>query len=275
MIRPTLSLTSILALCAGSAVAQDMNFNRIASFMVAANTPDAEETSAEIISATEDGMTLVYSDSPAGVIGFIDITDPANPVAAGVFAMPEGEPTAVAVHGMTAYAGENTSASFVEPSGVLHAIDVPSRGGLASCDSGRAARQHRRVAGWRLLSRWRSRTSATRDLGDGRVPQLAAGFVAIVPTAEGGLDCDGAMIAVDLDRPRRCGPGRSRARIRVRSNGENEIVVTLQENNHMVVLSADGTVLSHFFPPARSRLEGVDTEEEGALVFRPDDHRPA
>ena len=30
-------------------------------------------------------------------------------------------------------------------------------------------------------------------------------------------------------------------------NGENEIVVTLQENNHMVVLSADGTVLSPFF----------------------------
>jgi hypothetical protein len=104
-----------------------MNFNRIASFMVAENTPDAEETSAEIISATEDGMTLVYSDSPAGVIGFIDITDPANPTAAGVFAMPNGEPTAVAVHGMIAYAGENTSASFTEPSGVLHAIDVGSR----------------------------------------------------------------------------------------------------------------------------------------------------
>ena len=162
MIRPTLSLTSILALCAGSAVAQDMNFNRIASFMVAANTPDAEETSAEIISATEDGMTLVYSDSPAGVIGFIDITDPANPVAAGVFAMPEGEPTAVAVHGMTAYAGENTSASFVEPSGVLHAIDVPSRGGVwrpAIWAGSPTASPCRRMA---ALSRWRSRTSATR-----------------------------------------------------------------------------------------------------------------
>ncbi|KPQ18183.1 MAG: hypothetical protein HLUCCO18_02230 [Rhodobacteraceae bacterium HLUCCO18] len=171
MIRPTLSLTSILALCAGSAVAQDMNFNRIASFMVAANTPDAEETSAEIISATEDGMTLVYSDSPAGVIGFIDITDPANPVAAGVFAMPEGEPTAVAVHGMTAYAGENTSASFVEPSGVLHAIDVPSRGGLASCDLGG---QPDSIAvspdgGFVAVAIENERDE---DLGDGRVPQL-------------------------------------------------------------------------------------------------------
>jgi hypothetical protein len=49
-------------------------------------------------------------------------------------------------------------------------------------------------------------------------------------------------------------------------NGENEIVVTMQENNHMVVLAADGTVLSHF-SAGEVTLEGVDTEEEGALVF--------
>ena len=172
MIRPTLSLTSILALCAGSAVAQDMNFNRIASFMVAANTPDAEETSAEIISATEDGMTLVYSDSPAGVIGFIDITDPANPVAAGVFAMPEGEPTAVAVHGMTAYAGEKHVGKL--------------------CRALRRAARHRRaITGgvWRPAI-WAGQPDSIavspdggfvavaienerdEDLGDGRVPQL-------------------------------------------------------------------------------------------------------
>jgi hypothetical protein len=40
----------------------------------------------------------------------------------------------------------------------------------------------------------------------------------------------------------------------------------MQENNHMVVLAADGTVLSHF-SAGEVTLEGVDTEEEGALVF--------
>jgi hypothetical protein len=45
-------------------------------------------------------------------------------------------------------------------------------------------------------------------------------------------------------------------------NGENEIVVTLQENNHMVVLAADGTGVSHF-SAGEVTLEGVDTEEEG------------
>ena len=88
------TLTSALALAAGAAQAD--SFNRIASFMVAENTPEAEETSAEIIAVSGDGMTLVYSDSPAEVIGFIDITDATAPAPAGVIAL-EGEPTAVAV----------------------------------------------------------------------------------------------------------------------------------------------------------------------------------
>jgi hypothetical protein len=45
-----LAVTSALALMAGQATAE--NFNRIASFMVAENAPEAEESSAEIIAAT-------------------------------------------------------------------------------------------------------------------------------------------------------------------------------------------------------------------------------
>ena len=92
-----LMLTSAVALCAGAAQAD--SFNRIASFMVAENTPEAEETSAEIIAVTADGMTLVYTDSPAEVVGFIDITDAAAPTGAGVIEL-DGEPTAVAVSGL-------------------------------------------------------------------------------------------------------------------------------------------------------------------------------
>ena len=109
---------SLLALMATGALAApamaEMNFNRIASFPVALNSPDASETSAEIIAATGDGMTLVYSDSPAGVIGFIDITDPANPQAAGVFTLPNGEPTAVSALGQTVFVAENTAASYTD-----------------------------------------------------------------------------------------------------------------------------------------------------------------
>ncbi|MCU0855143.1 MAG: alkaline phosphatase, partial [Rhodobacteraceae bacterium] len=78
------SLTSVLALVAGGALAQESHFNRVASFATPSNMAEGEdlsrESSAEIITVTEDGMTLVYSDSPLGVIGIVDITDPANPV---------------------------------------------------------------------------------------------------------------------------------------------------------------------------------------------------
>jgi hypothetical protein len=78
-----MSMTSVLALTATGALAE-MNFNRIASFATFGNNADAmAESSAEIISASVDGMTLVYSDSPLGVIGLIDITDPSAPFARG------------------------------------------------------------------------------------------------------------------------------------------------------------------------------------------------
>jgi hypothetical protein len=263
MIRPMILMTSALALCAGPALAQDMNFNRIASFMVAENTPDAEETSAEIISATADGMTLVYSDSPAEVIGFIDITDPANPTAAGVFAMPNGEPTAVAVHGTTVYVGENTSESFVEPSGVLHAIDAGSRDVLASCDLG-GQPDSVAVAPDGSFVAVAIENERDEDLGEGRVPQMPAGFVAIVPTTDAGLDCAG-LISADITGLADIAPEDPEPEF-VAINGENEIVVTLQENNHMVVLAADGTVLSHF-SAGEVTMEMIDTEEEGALIF--------
>ena len=258
-----LTLTSVFALCAGAAAAQDMNFNRIASFMTALNAPDAEESSAEIIGVTGDGMTLVYTDSPAGVVGFIDITDPSNPVAAGAFALPNGEPTSVAVMGGTAYVGENTSASFVEPSGVLHSMDVASQSVTGSCDLG-GQPDAVAIAPDGSFVAVAIENERDEDLGEGRVPQMPAGFVAIVPLNDGAMDCDG-LIAADLTGLADIAPEDPEPEF-VAINGEGEIVVTLQENNHMVVLAADGSVISHF-SAGEVTLEGIDTDEEGALTF--------
>ncbi len=258
-----LTLTSVFALCAGAAAAQDMNFNRIASFMTALNAPDAEESSAEIIGVTGDGMTLVYTDSPAGVVGFIDISDPANPVAAGAFALPNGEPTSVAVMGGTAYVGENTSASFVEPSGVLHSMDVASQSVTGSCDLG-GQPDAVAIAPDGSFVAVAIENERDEDLGEGRVPQMPAGFVAIVPLNDGSMDCDG-LIAADLTGLADIAPEDPEPEF-VAINGEGEIVVTLQENNHMVVLAADGSVISHF-SAGEVTLEGIDTDEEGALTF--------
>jgi hypothetical protein len=256
--------TTGLALLAGPALAQDMNFNRIASFPVAANTPDAEETSAEIIAATGDGMTLVYSDSPAGVIGFVDITDPANPVAAGVFALPNGEPTAVSALGNTVFVAENTSESFTNPSGVLHAIDAGSRDVLASCDLG-GQPDSTAVAPDGSFITVAIENERDEDLGDGRVPQMPAGHLVIQPLGENGaMDC-AAQIRVDLTGLADIAPEDPEPEF-VDVNANGDIVVTMQENNHMVVVSAAGEVLSHF-SAGEVTLNGVDTEEEGALIF--------
>ncbi len=258
-----LTMTSAIALLAAMpAAAQEMNFNRIASFMVAENTPDAEESSAEIIAASADGMTLVYTDSPAGMIGFIDITDATAPAPAGVIVL-DGEPTSVAISGTTAYAGENTSASFTEPSGLLHAIDIASQSVLATCDLG-GQPDSVAVSPDGSFVAVAIENERDEDLGDGRVGQAPAGFLTITRIVDGDLDCASTM-AVDLTGLADIAPEDPEPEY-VSINGENEIVVTLQENNHIIVVSGAGEVLNHF-SAGEVTLEGVDTEEEGALRF--------
>ncbi|MEJ6394258.1 esterase-like activity of phytase family protein [Gymnodinialimonas sp. 2305UL16-5] len=258
-----LTMTSALALLAAPAFAQDMNFNRIASFTVADNLPEAEETSAEIIAATADGMTLVYTDSPGGSIGFIDITDPANPVAAGVF-MPDGEPTSVSVIGNYALAGVNTSASYTEPSGFLVEIDITTQAEVGRCDlPGQPDSVGISPDGTFLAVAIENERD--EDLGDGRVGQMPAGSVFMVDlTADGLIACDTARVA-DITGLADIAPDDPEPEF-VSINGENEVVVTLQENNHIVVLSSAGEVLNHF-SAGEVTLDGVDTEEEGALIF--------
>ena len=91
--------SSALVATVGLAKAEPV-FNRIASFPVASNlSADADPatvTSSEIITVSQDGNTLVYSDSPAGGIGMVDITDPKAPKAGGFIDL-SGEPTSVAI----------------------------------------------------------------------------------------------------------------------------------------------------------------------------------
>ena len=165
--------------------------------------------------------------------------------------------------GMTAYLGENTSADYINVSGMLHAINVPTQTVLASCALG-GQPDSVAVSPYGSFVAVAIENERDGDLGEGRVPQMPAGFVAIVPTAEGGLDCDG-LIRADITGLADVA-GEDPEPEFVAINGENEIIVTLQENNHMVVLAADGSVLSHFSAGSVT-LEGVDTEEEGALLF--------
>ena len=255
------------ALLASTALASaDPVFDRIASFPVNANLPaDIEqttETSSEIIAASEDGTVLIYSDSPLGAVGFIDISDPASPAPAGVV-MLEGEPTAVSVAGGMVLVGLNTSESYVAPSGSLAAIGMESREIEVTCDLG-GQPDSTAVAPDGSFVAIAIENERDEDLGGGAIPQMPAGFVAILTLTDGVPDCD-SLVRADVTGLAGVAGSDPEPEF-VDINADGEIAITLQENNHVVVLSRAGEVLSHFSAGAVD-LEGVDTEEEGALTF--------
>ena len=262
----TLCLTSVMALCAAMPALADMNFNRVASFPVNTNLPEGTdpmtETSSEIITVSEDGMTLIYSDSPLGVIGLIDISDPANPQPAGTIEL-DGEPTAVSALGSTVFVGINTSESYTEPFGHLLHIDLASGEAVADCDLG-GQPDSTAVAPDGSFVTVAIENERDEDAGDGRVGQMPGGYVAIVPIADGMMQCDG-LIQADVSGLAEVGADDPEPEF-VDVSAAGEIAVTLQENNHIVVLNSAGEVQSHFSAGAVT-LEGVDTEEEGALLF--------
>ncbi|NDW53732.1 esterase-like activity of phytase family protein [Aliiroseovarius sp. PrR006] len=259
-------LTSALALTAGAAMAE-MNFNRIASFPVVQNMAEGEdtnrETSPEIIDVTTDGMTLVYTDSPLGVLGRIDITAPHDPKPLGNIALP-GEPTSVAVIGKIAFVGVNTSESYTAPSGMLNAIDVATGDELASCDLGGQPDSVAKAQDGSFIA-VAIENERDEDLNDGIIPQGPAGDLVIARLKDGMLEC-GGITRVDLTGLANVAPSDPEPEY-VDINAEGEIVVTMQENNYIAVVSKDGKLLSHFSAGAVD-LEGIDaTDERGALIF--------
>ncbi|MEL6450229.1 MAG: esterase-like activity of phytase family protein [Pseudomonadota bacterium] len=270
MTNHLLCMTSALALAAGAAQADGhsaFNFNRIASFPVVTNMAEGEdttrETSPEIIDVTADGMTLVYTDSPLEALGMIDITDPANPAPKGNVAL-EGEPTSVAVIGTTAFVGINTSESYTAPSGKMLAIDTADGSVLASCDLVGQPDSVAKAPDGSFVA-VAIENERDEDLNDGIIPQLPAGSLQMINVVDGSLDC-ASIATADLTGLADVAPTDPEPEY-VSINSLGETVVTLQENNHMVVVARDGSIVSHFSAGAVD-LEGIDaTDERGALIF--------
>ena len=263
----TLCLTSALALIAGTASAQEMNFNRIASFPTVANMAAGEDlartSSAEIIAASGDGMTLVYTDSPLGGIGMIDITDAANPQSLRNIDM-GGEPTAVSILGQTAFVGVNTSESFTNPAGMIKSIDIGTGSETGACDLG-GQPDSTAIAPDGSFIAIAVENERDEDAGDGRVPQMPAGYVVLLGITDGELDC-ASMIKADVTGLADVAPEDPEPEF-VDINSLGETVVTMQENNHIVVIARDGSIASHFSAGSVD-LAGIDaTDERAAMLF--------
>lgn len=261
-----LCLTSALALATAMPASAEMVFDRVSSFATPLNMAEGEdrtrESSAEIISASEDGMTLVYTDSPLGAIGLVDIADPRAPKPLGNIDV-GGEPTtAVFVEGMI-FAGANTSESYTNPSGKLVTIDPATRSVTAECDIGGQPDSVAKAPDGSFLV-IAIENERDEDAGDGGLPQMPAGYVVKVAVNGGVADCAG-MQKIDMTGLADVFPEDPEPEY-VDVNAAGEIVVTLQENNHIVVIGADGAVASHF-NAGTVEVSGIDTKRDGVLSF--------
>jgi len=238
-------------------------FNRIATFNVVDNLPadaDPEKaTVAEIIAATEDGMTLVYTDSPGERIGLIDLADPKAPKAAGIVAL-GGEPTSTVVAGGKALVGVVTSESFANPSGHLAVVDLATKTVAATCDLGGQPDSLAKSPDGKFLA-IAIENERDEEVNDGAIPQLPGGNLTVFSIgADGAVDCATRKV-VDLTGLAAIAPEDPEAEF-VDINARNEAVVTLQENNHIVVVDlAAAKVVAHF-PAGTVDLENVDTKKD-------------
>jgi DNA-binding beta-propeller fold protein YncE len=238
----------------------DGPFRRVASFPVFLNTSEDLETVAEIVAAADEGRLLVYTDSETDNVGFVDISDPSSPQAAGVVDV-GGEPTSVAVRDGYALVCVNTSPDFVNTSGDLQVIDIASRTIVRTIPLGGqpdaiAVSPNGRFAAIAIEN------ERDEDLGNGEPPQAPPGFVVIVDTV--GPPAAWGTRQVDLVGIPDLYPDDPEPEY-VDISALNIAAVTCQENNHIVLIRlVDGRVVADF-PAGTADLDEIDTLENDLI----------
>lgn len=239
-------------------------FTRLATLAVDRNLPaDADPksaTSAEIVTATPDGMTLIYTDSPGKRIGFVDIADPAAPRPLGMAAL-AGEPTSATVVGGVVLVAINTGESKANPTGEVAVVDLATRQVAARCDVGGQPDSVAASPDGRFLA-VAVENERDEELNKGKLPQLPPGHLAILDLGAGGVPTNcGAARKVDVTGLALVAPEDPEPEF-VDVNAANVAALTLQENNHIVLIDlASGKVTGHF-PAGTVDLAQVDTNDD-------------
>ena len=264
-ISMTAALAAALLASAAFPAAAEPFFNRIATFPVASNLGEGEDkaTSSEIITATPDGNTLIYSDAPGGTIGFIEITDPRSPKAGGSIAI-DGEPNSVAAVGEKVLVTIDRTEDMTKPAGDLGVVDVASRELENTCDLG-GQPDSVVVSPDGTFAAIAIENQRDEELNNGALPQLPAGELLILSLNDGTPACD-SIKRVDLTGLATVAPEDPEPEF-VNINADGEIAVTLQENNHIVIVDSRTATVSGHFTGGTVDLEGIDTKSDGALEF--------
>lgn len=266
---------------------RSLSFDRTATYPVFQNRPAGEDpataTVAEISAVSEDGRTLIYTDALARRIGFLDLTRPDKPRGLGTLSLAqlgnaEDEPTSVAVVGQYVLVVVNTSPSFTAPSGRLDVISLRTRQRVASFDLGGqpdsiAISKDKRYAAIAIENE-RDEDVAPPGGEDGDLPQAPAGFLQIVdlagsnpsrwqtrPVAFTGANGEAlaAFVGAGFAAPTDPEPEY------VSINRNNEVAVTLQENNGVVLVDLPSGRIIRVFSAGTASVSGIDTVEDGAI----------
>jgi hypothetical protein len=266
---------------------RQLTFDRSATYPVFSNRPAGEDpttpTVAEISTVSSDGRTLIYTDALARRIGFLDISDADRPRGLGTLALTElgdaeDEPTSVAVVGQYVLVVVNTSAGYTDPSGRLDVISLSNRRRVTSFDLGgqpdSITISHDRRYAAIAIENERDEEVAPAGGEDGDLPQAPAGFVQLV-------DLDGhspdrwRTRAVPLTGPNGAAlPALAAAGIAaptdpepeyVSINSRNQLAVTLQENNGIVLVDVPTGRIDKAFSTGTATVRGIDTENDGTI----------
>jgi hypothetical protein len=274
-----LALTALALLPSAGAVAHEpppapalgaaapARFQRVATLPNYLNDTDIEgQTVSEIVSSSQGGNTLVYTDSLLGEIGFIDITDPSAPISGGKLVV-GGEPTSVAVLGENlALVAVDTGESFTEPSGHLAVVDIAARsivvelplGGqpdsVAISPSGRFAA---------IAIENERDEEVVVDAVEGGLSQAPGGFLSIVDITPG-EPASWRVRRVELTGLSDEGPSDPEPEF-VDINAADEVVVSLQENDHLIVVDLPSGLIIDDFSAGNVALTGVDATEDGII----------
>jgi len=252
-----IAVTGVFAASPALATGGGGGYDHVGTFEVPANLLPGEPadtvTSAEIVAAVPGGRTLIYTDSPAGRIGFVDISRPSRPKADGVILM-DGEPTSVATVASWALVAVNTSESFTEPSGHLAIVDVRTKRIVKSIelagqpDSVAISPDNRHAA--IVIENERD-----EDVTDGLIPQPPAGTLQV-------LDLPWLRLrTVPLTGLAQTAPDDPEPEY-VDINRRNEAVVSLQENNHLVVVDVARAKVKRHFSAGSATVRDIDATEE-------------
>ncbi|GGN29419.1 hypothetical protein FHR83_007730 [Actinoplanes campanulatus] len=259
--RTTSAVVSVAVLAVPSAAAahgRAPEFRRLSTFPAYLNSSIGDTAAAEISTVTEDGRTVVYTDSPGKRLGFVDISDPAAPKPAGALAV-GGEPTSVAHLGRLLLAGVNTRTSFTDPSGKLVVIDAVSRKTVREIDLGGQPDSVAVAPSGRYVA-VAIENERDEDVDDGAIPQAPAGWLAVVDTRTW------AVSRVDLSGLSAVAPTDPEPEY-VSVNSRDEAVVSLQENNHLAVVSLRDKKIISDFPAGEVTVEGVDVADDDRITL--------